>query len=130
MREKTIEMESNFLTSDELLGILTDDINNYCESDLFVLNKITRGSLPEPTVLVALVTAGSAAITALVVGIFKILEKRQEKIFEISIESGEDRIIIKGNKLLSKDELMALVDDSVSNLKEIKTIKIIEKMKI
>ena len=126
MEDIVIEIESNFLDDRELLSILKDDLEQeFNDIDLFLLQKNDRGSSIDPTVLVALISTWSAISTALIIGIFKILEKKQDKKFGIEVEiEGKGTIKMQGSKELSTKEFVELAE---KNIKLLRKIKIVEK---
>ncbi|KAA3618956.1 MAG: hypothetical protein DWQ05_06205 [Calditrichaeota bacterium] len=73
--------------------------------DLKIEKVQAHGAIADPTVLVALVSGGSAALTAIIVGIFKLLEHAKQRII-IQAEDGS-RLEIPGNTSAEKiDELI------------------------
>ena len=79
--ESTITIKSDFLSNDELYASFSNNENNFRNTKFFLIGESKRGLPSDPTILIALITAGNAAITAIIVGIFKILEKKTRKKF-------------------------------------------------
>lgn len=128
MSDIAIELRSNTLRATDILSIIETDLNEYVEGDLFLIEDNDRGiDFTDPQILIALITAGNAAISALIIGIFKTFEKKQEKVLkvEVEVENGGKISFEYPNSSLSVDELHVLINESLTSLKAARQINII-----
>jgi len=76
--------------------------------DLEVQEIHAHGAISDPTVLVAIVSGASAAITAIIMGLFKLLEKTNQKIV-IQVQDGSRLEIPRNTSKKKIEELIGLM---------------------
>ena len=107
-----VELYSDTISSEQLYSLI-DDETMWKSSDIDIKlvrkNTIFRNSTLDPTVLVALIGGVGAGLSALIVGVFKLLEKKTNSIGVIEIH-GSDGRCIKVPANTKEDQLMLLVE--------------------
>lgn len=110
VQQGRILISCNKLKSAELFELLTEQRDSVpgCEFEL-KRRSASRASGLEPALVVAIISATSAAVSALITGLFRIIEGRYNRTAKVVIR-GEDGTIVEVPAGTSPEQLQKFVD--------------------
>jgi hypothetical protein len=123
-----IKIISDVLNAEELYSLLKPEVKTNEELNLEI-EKQPEGTLAiDPSILIATMVFTQTTLTALIAGIFSLIQKRQERetakqIAGIEVKIEKEAITLKAPVGATKEEIRAVVDEALEAQKKGKKIK-------